>query len=40
MWKMAEKKKERGELNLENSPGEDDTRVTDGLLKYNTNNPA
>lgn len=35
---MAEKKNERGELNLENSPGEDAT--TDGSLKYNTNNPA
>lgn len=40
MWKMAEKKNERGELNLENSPVEDATRVTDGSLKYNTNNPA
>lgn len=40
MWKMAEKKNERGELNLENSPGEDATRVTDGSLKYNMNNPA
>lgn len=30
---MAEKKNERGELNLENSPGEDATRVTNGSLK-------
>lgn len=37
---MAEKKNERSELNLENSPGEDATRVTDGSLKYNMNNPA
>lgn len=40
MWKMAEKKNERGELNLENSLGEDATRDTDGSLKYNTNIPA
>lgn len=38
MWKMVEKKNERGELNFENFMGEDVIRDIDGLLKYNMNN--